>query len=56
MSNVSTPIPVPTRVKDLTVSNLSETWSADGPVSINEFFSKAERAAKSGNWTDADKQ
>lgn len=46
---------LPTKFKDLTVSNLIETWSGDGPVSVTEFLGKVERAAKSGNWTDADK-
>lgn len=46
---------IPTKVKDLTVSNLIETWSGEGPVSVTEFFNKIDRAAKSGNWSDSDK-
>lgn len=42
-------------VKDLTMSNLIETWNGEGHVSVTEFFNKVERAAKSGNWSDADK-
>lgn len=44
-----------TKFKDLTVSNLIEPWSGEGPVSVTEFFNKVDRAAKSGNWTDTDK-
>ena len=42
-------------IRDLTVSNLIENWSGDGPVTVTEFFNKIDRAAKSGNWTDTDK-
>lgn len=44
-----------TKFKDLTVSNLIEPWSGEGPVSVTEFFNKIDRAAKSGNWSDTDK-
>lgn len=45
----------PARAKDLTVSNLIESWNGEGPVSATEFSNKIERAAKSGNWSDTDK-
>ena len=41
--------------KDLSVSNLIEPWNGDGPISVSEFFTKSERATKTGNWLDADK-
>lgn len=44
-----------TMVRDLTVSNLIDNWSGEGPVSVTEFFNKIDRAAKSGNWSDSDK-
>lgn len=44
-----------TMLRDLTVSNLIENWSGDGPVSVTEFFNKIDRAAKSGNWSDTDR-
>ena len=42
-------------IRDLTVSNLIENWSGDGPVTVTAFFNKIDRAAKSGNWSDEDK-
>ena len=41
-------------VKDMSVSNLIVPWNGDGPISVSEFFAKIERAAKTGNWLDAD--
>lgn len=50
-----TPTSVGSIIRDLTVSNLIENWSGDGPVTVTEFFNKIDRAAKSGHWTDTDK-
>lgn len=44
-----------TSTRDLRVSNLIESWNGESRVSVNEFFNKIERAALTGNWSDADK-